>query len=159
MPQKAIEIKPLVDCQEHLDSLAKLWYEEISRHWVPEASIERAQRQLVVHLNRDKLPLGFVALQAGQPVGMAFLRDNDGVRQDLTPWLGSLIVHPQYRKRKIGETLIQRIKEQAKVLGYEALYLLAFDPTIPNWYGSLGWQAIGKDELFGHPIALMKIKI
>ena len=28
------EIKFLVDCKQHIPSLAELWYEEISRHWV-----------------------------------------------------------------------------------------------------------------------------
>lgn len=159
MSQKTSELKPLIDCQEHLPALAELWYKEISRQWVPGASIERAQRQLVEHLNHDKLPLGYVALQDKQAIGMAFLRENDGVRPDLTPWLGSLIVHPQYRRQKLGETLIEQIKTEARDRGYEVLYLLAFDPTIPQWYASLGWQGIGEDRLFGHRIALMKINL
>lgn len=36
------------------------------------------------------------------------------------------------------------------------LHLLAFDPTIPNWYVRLGWTHIGEDELFGHPVAVMR---
>ncbi|MEO8401686.1 MAG: hypothetical protein ABI597_07810 [Gammaproteobacteria bacterium] len=39
---KDIEIKLLVECQEHI--------EEISKHWVPTASIERAQQNLQVSL-------------------------------------------------------------------------------------------------------------
>jgi len=38
----------------------------------------------------------------------------------------------------VGEALINIVKDQAKNLGYQILYLLAFDPTIPNWYARLG---------------------
>ena len=43
------EIKFLVDCKQHIPSLAELWYEEISRHWVADASIEKAKDRLIAH--------------------------------------------------------------------------------------------------------------
>lgn len=87
-----IEIKLLAECREHIPILAKLWYEEISRHWVPNASVDRAEQNLIKHSNLDVLPLTFVALSHDKPIGMASLRENDGIRPDLTPWLGSLVV-------------------------------------------------------------------
>jgi len=36
-----IEIKFLTDCQEFIPALGTLWYEEISRHWVKDASMAR----------------------------------------------------------------------------------------------------------------------
>jgi hypothetical protein len=35
MNKQDFEIKLLTDCREHIPALAKLWYEEISRHWAP----------------------------------------------------------------------------------------------------------------------------
>jgi len=154
-----IEIKFLADCQQHIPALAMLWFEHISKQWVPGASIEKAESNLKHHANRDKLPLTLVALYQDKPVGMASLRENDGVRPDLTPWLGSLVVDPLYRQRKIGEHLIQAIQQQARIFNYDTLYLLAFDPTISRWYANLGWQLIGVDELFGHIIKIMEIKL
>jgi len=150
------EIKSLVDCQQHIPALAKLWYEEISRHWVPNASIDRNLQGLVDHLNRNTLPIACIALQDGKPVGMACLRDTDGIMPGVGPWLGSLIVDPRYRNQKIGERLIDAVKAQAKILGYPLLYLLAFDATIPGWYTRLGWEPIGEDKLFGHQVAVMR---
>ena len=153
------EIKPLTDCQEHIPALARLWYEEISRHWAPNASIEKAKQKLAEHLNNSAMPMAFVALHDSEAIGMACLRENDGIRPGVTPWLGSLVVNPQYRGHKVGEALINRVKEQAKNLGHQILYLLSFDPTIPNWYARLGWTHIGDDELFGHHVAVMSIPI
>jgi len=156
---KNIEIKLLTDCEEHIPSLAKLWYEEISRHWVPKASVEKAQQKLVDHLNSDRMPMAYVALFDGEAIGMACLRVTDGIRPGVAPWLGSLVVNPDYRGKQIGESLINAVKDRAKTLGHQILYLLAFDPTIPNWYTRLGWKHIGDDELFSHRVAVMSILI
>src|SRR6516162_3975268 len=101
-----IKIKLLKDCQEHIPTLAQLWYEEISRHWVPDASIEQAEQKLFAHLNSDIMPMAFVAIQDNQAIGMACLRENDGICEGTTPWLCSLVVHPSYRGHKVGEMLI-----------------------------------------------------
>lgn len=153
------QIKLLADSPEHIPELAKLWYEELSRHWNPHATIEKATQMLIDHLSKDKLPLAFVAFCDDQPIGMACLRETDGIRPSDAPWLGSLVVHPKYRGRKVGETLINKIKDVAKSLGYPALYLLVFDPTLPNWYVRLGWKFIGYDELLGHQVEVMSIKL
>lgn len=155
----SIEIKFIADCKRHIPWLATLWYEEISRYWVPEASIERAQNNLIKHANHDQLPLTLVAFENKRPVGMASLRENDGIQPHLTPWLGSLVVDPACRGQKIGEQLIDAIKQLSIRLGHNTLYLLAFDPTIPTWYTKLGWKLIGSDQLFNHSVAVMKIAL
>lgn len=154
-----IEIKFLTECKEQIPDLAILWYEQISKHWAPNASIERAKENLLKHANQNQMPLTLVALLNGKAVGMASLRENDGIRPDLTPWLGSLVVDPSYRQQKIGEQLINAIKQQALNFGYRKLYLLAFDSTIPNWYAKLGWEQIGDDQLFGHTVAVMDTEL
>lgn len=153
------EIKLLIDCQRHIPVLAKLWYEEISRHWSPDASIEKAKQKLIEHLNHNKMPMAFMALLNGQAVGMACLRETDGIYPGVAPWLGSLVVHPENRGQKVGEALINRVKDEARNLGHQILYLLAFDPTISDWYARLGWKHSGEDELFGHRVSVMSISI
>ena len=156
---KQIEIKLLIDCQEHIPIFASLWYEEISRHWVNDASIEQAKARLLSHLNKDKMPIAVAAIYNDHPIGMACLRETDGIRPGVMPWLGSLVVNPEFRGNKVGEMLIESVKTLAKKMGYNTLYLLAFDPTIPNWYAKLGWQPIGSDVLFGRKVSVMSIKI
>ncbi len=154
-----VEIKLLTECQAHIPVLANLWFEEISKIWVPNSSVERATQNLIRHSNTNKIPMTFVASLDGKAIGMASLRENDGIRPDLTPWLGSLVVDPAYRKRKVGETLINAIKKQAKQFFFNKIYLLAFDPTIPDWYSKLGWGKIGMDQLFDHPVTVMSTDI
>lgn len=151
----SIQIVSLTDCQEHIPALATLWYENISKEWVPNASCARNEAQLLEHLNTDALPLTLVALKDGKAVGMASLRANDGLDSDFSPWLGSLVVDPLARMQGIGQQLIDAIKQKAQLLGFKTLYLLAFDKTIPSWYETLGWQSIGSDSLFSHPVTLM----
>ncbi len=154
-----IEIKFLADCIEHIPYLVQLWYEQIGVPWIPNANVELAKEKFKKHANYTQLPLTLVALANGQPVGMASLRENDGIQPHRTPWLASLVVDPNFRKQKIGEQLIEAIKWIAINLGHEKLYLLAFDPTIPTWYSRLGWQLLDPDQLFGHPVAVMDIEL
>jgi N-acetylglutamate synthase-like GNAT family acetyltransferase len=66
---------------------------------------------------------------------------------------------PSISRKKIGETLIEAVKKQAKLFHYETLYLLAFDSTIPNWYTQLGWKIIDEDIFLTHPATVMSISI
>ena len=105
------------------------------------------------------MPITFVALDGDLPVGMCSLRENDGIRPDLTPWLGSLVVDPKYQKQGIGKMLIDVTVLKAKELGFEKLYLFAFDPTIPEYYERLGWRKIGMDEFKSHPVTVMEVEL
>lgn len=154
-----IEIKLLADCIEHIPSLAQLQFDAISQHWVPGATVEQVAERLTKHANHEKLPLSLVALQDNNPLGMVSLRENDGIRLDLAPWLGSLVVNPRYRGMGLGIKLIEACKTMALARGNKMLYLLAFDPTIPDWYARLGWKRIGTDMLFGHQVAVMELKL
>lgn len=152
-----MEIKLLSDYPEYTPRLSEIHYEGIGRHFSADATPESYIEKLQAHLNHEKLPLTFVAIQDNQPIGMASLRINDGLRPDLEPWLGGLIVDPDYRKQKIGERLITAIKDKAVEFSYDRLYLLTFDKTLPNWYRQLGWQKAGFDKLLGHTVTVMSI--
>jgi len=54
-----------------------------------------------------------VAFYDNQPIGMASLRINDGLELDYTPWLGSIVVDPAFRSMKVGEYLLDSIKNKA----------------------------------------------
>lgn len=145
--------------QNAIPRLAQIWHNVLGRIWVPDVSIECVEQRFVDHLNYDKIPLTLVALYEDKPVGMCSLRENDGIRPDLMPWLGSLVVDPDYQKQGIGQLLIDATKQKAEQLGFAKLFLFAFDPTIPDYYEKLGWQKIGGDQLKGHRVTVMEISL
>ena len=54
--------------------------------------------------------------------------------------------------------LRQFVPTKKRVLRKSA-YLFAFDPTIPEYYGRLGWRTIGMDEFKSHPVTVMEVAL
>ena len=154
-----LEIALLKHHSDKIPALAAMWYELLGRIWVPDVTIERVEARFHEHLNDDTLPLTLVALENNKPVGMCSLRSNDGIRPDLTPWLGSLIVDKAAQGRGIARLLVDAIKNKAKTMGHDTLYLLTFDPTLPDYYCSLGWKHIGIGSLLSHDVTVMSIDL
>lgn len=151
-----IKIELLKNHPSSIPFLAKIWQEVLGSIWVPGITIERVEQNFIRHLNDETLPLTFIALVNNKPIGMCSLRENDGIRPDLMPWLGSLVVDRAYQTQGIGKMLLDKTKQKAIALGFKTLYLFAFDPTIPNYYERLGWKKIGMDEFKGHPVTVME---
>ncbi len=156
---RPIKIDFLKNHPNVIPELAAIWHQVLGSIWVPDISIEHVIARFQEHLNENQLPLTLVAFCDDKPVGMCSLRDNDGIRPDLTPWLGSLVVHPDYQRVGIALKLINAVKQKAKQLGFNRLYLFAFDPTLPNYYARLGWDKMGMDKFKGHDVTVMEIGI
>ena len=154
-----IKIDLLKNHLSAIPALANIWHEVLGKIWVPDVPVERVIARFADHLNDQALPITFIALDDDLPVGMCSLRENDGIRPDLTPWLGSLVVDPKYQKQGIGKMLIDVTVLKAKELGFEKLYLFAFDPTIPEYHECLGWRKIGMDEFKSHPVTVMEVEL
>lgn len=162
MNTNKIEIKLLADHPESLSSVAHLWYEELGKQWIPNASIERATEHFATHLNSNNLPLTYIATHQDQVIGTASLRINDGfdgLDSSYTPWLGSLIVSPEYRGQGIAQQLINTVIKKAHQFDYAKIYLLTFDETLPIWYALQGWEFVKTDKYFGHSITIMMMDI
>lgn len=151
-----ITIDLLKNHPQAIPALATIWYEVLGKVWVPDVSVEQVIERFKAQLNEAGLPITFVAFDGKKPVGMCSLRANDGIRPDLTPWLGSLVIDPQYQNLTIGKRLIDATKKQAHELGFEKLYLFAFDETIPDYYADLGWHKMGMDVFNKHPVTVME---
>jgi GNAT superfamily N-acetyltransferase len=154
-----IEIDLLKNHPNTIPALAHIWHEVLGKIWVPDVPVERVIIRFAEHLNDQALPITFIALDGDLPVGMCSLRENDGIRPDITPWLGSLVVDPKYQNQGIGKMLVDVAVRQAKERGFKKLYLFAFDPTIPEYYKRLGWRKIGVDEFKSHPVTVMEVML
>ena len=154
-----IKIDLLKHHPDAIPALADIWHELLGKIWVPDVPVERVITRFAGHLNDQALPITFVALDGDLPVGMCSLRDNDSIRPDLVPWLGSLVVDPKYQNQGIGKMLIDVTVLKAKELGFEKLYLFALHPTVTVYYERLGWNKIGMDEFKSHPVTVMEVAL
>lgn len=154
-----MKIELLTHCPEKIPDLAKLWHELLGQIWVPDITIETAELKFKSHLNETKLPLTLVAFEDDKPIGMCSLRENDGIREDLKPWLGSLVVSKVHQKRGVAQLLMNGISKKAKELGFDDLYLFTFDPTLPTYYQRHGWEEIGKDLFRNHAVTVMRLSL
>lgn len=112
------------------------------------------------HCNLDEIPFTVLYLsEEGLPLGMASLRLNDGIRPEIGPWLGSVYVDPSVRRLGIGARLVKEIERKAKEIGYDKIYLLTYEETLPNWYLKLGWKEVGEDVCHGNPVTVMEIDL
>lgn len=150
-----IKIDLLKNHPHNVPTLARIWHEGIGKVWMPEISVEESEFLYHEELQQD-MPLTYVALDGKIPIGSCTLELDASIRPDLKPWLGDLVVSEKYQKQGIGKMLVDVAVKKAKALGFEKLYLFAFDPTITAYYQRLGWKKIGMDEFKSHLVTVME---
>jgi predicted N-acetyltransferase YhbS len=147
----------LADHPEFLTVLAGWHHGEWGRLHPGDTVGKRAER-MKAHLGKGQVPTTFVALAEGKPVGSASLVDYDMEgREDLTPWLASVYVVPEYRRRGVGSALVERVVEEARGLDIGTLYLFTWDQE--RLYARLGWSVLERTEYKGERIVIMSIKL
>lgn len=153
-----ITIDLLKNHPQAIPALAKIWLEVLGCTWMPHVSSTEITGWLNEWLNDSVLPCALIALDGDKPVGMCSLQVNDGIRPDLLPWLGDLCVAPAYQNRGIGKQLVSAALDKAQALGFENLYLFAFEESLIEYYHKQGWRTIGNDLYEGHPVIVMAFK-
>ena len=138
--------------------IANIWYEVLGKIWLPEISIQEIESLTYQEISQD-MPLTFIALSGDVAVGFCTLELDGGIRPDLEPWIGDLVVDLKYQQQGIGKMLLDAAIDQAKKLNYRSLYLFAFDPNIVKYYNYLGWRKIGMDKFKSHMVTVMTIKL
>jgi predicted N-acetyltransferase YhbS len=148
-----VRITYLIDHPEYLPQLAQWLFEQ----WGPVLGEETPAariKKLKTHLSRDELPIAWVAHANGQVLGTAALRVHDlEDRKDLTPWIGGVLVGPQFRRQGIGEALCAAVEEHARSRGIETLYLFTLD--LEEWYSRQGWKPLAPCVWHGRPGVIM----
>jgi GNAT superfamily N-acetyltransferase len=122
--------------------------------WFPEDTWVARQRRLEQHMNREELPIGWVAHIGDEAIGTAALRAADlPGHGHLTPWLGGLFVRRPFRRRGIATALCTVVEEKARALGFDRLYL--FTPDQQALYARLGWSTVERVDWRGRGCDLM----
>lgn len=112
----------------------------------------QAQRAWLAQPSDDELPL--LATVDGKPAGCClFVRAEIDAKHDLTPWLASLYVAPEFRNQGIGAALVRAIQQHARGVGCGELHL--YTSKAEAFYARLGWIARERFDWHGERLTLM----
>ena len=152
-----MNIELLVDHQYLISELAELSFYEFG-YLVPGKTLQDYIRGFEAHLNSNKFPITFVIVENTQLVGTFSLRKSDmNTHQHLSPWIGSVLVHPSRRGMGVGTFLVKNAKMKVKELGYDCLYL--FTPNKAAWYTKLGWEVLEQTFFYHTAVTVMKTSL
>lgn len=133
-----MKIELLADNSEFLPTLVD-WYE---REWGLYYGVDgpgNAQADLASRCNKGIIPVGFVAKENDQLLGVAAL-DLDSVTS-LTPSVVGLMVAHEFRRRGVASRLLKSAALLAEELGHDQVYISSTvlgDHLLRN-----GWRRIG----------------
>ena len=159
MTASDITIEYLANWPEFIEELARLsfleWQDVYEQRGQTLAYLLKIYQE---RMNIDRLPLTLVALLDAKLIGMVSLYFFDlPTRPDLDPWLGGLLVLPEWRNRGVATKLMHRATEEARKLKVSRLYLWTSSAAL--LYRKLGWQPIERIQYFGHDAVVMQLNM
>lgn len=148
-----MRVVPLVERPDLAEQVAVWGFDEWGQ-LNPGQTLEQRRAQVRRKTNTDRVPIAFVALGDDDGiVGTASLIFDDLEGDPRNPWLASVYVPPEHRRKGIASALVRAVEDAARRIGYERLYL--FTSTAPSLYAALGWRALEQREYRGEHIRVM----
>ncbi|UYG05965.1 GNAT family N-acetyltransferase [Halomonas sp. LR3S48] len=155
--QDPINIVRLSPDSDHVATVASWTYAEWG-HLHPNSTAESYRDAFRRECGDGGVPSVFVAMHGNKPVGTAALLAEDmDSRRELTPWLASVFVLPEWRGQGIASTLIRRVEEEAVACGVDHFYL--FTPDQQALYRRLGWQDHEELSYRGEEVTIMRRRL
>lgn len=151
-----MQILNLRDVPDFLPQLA-LWHQAEWSHFNPGEDLRARIARMQVYLNTDFIPSTYVAIENGVLGSAAIVAHDMDTHMELSPWLASVYVAPEYRRRGIACALINHVLVQAKQHAIEQLYL--FTPNHADYYARLGWLRQKETVYRGNAVTIMSIEI
>ena len=148
-----MKIVPLAERPDLAEQVSAWGFDEwghLSQGQTPQTRLAEVRGEM----NVDRVPVTFVALgEDGGIVGTAALIFDDLVGDPRNPWLASVYVPPEHRKKGIASALVRAVEGKARELGYARLFL--FTTSAPALYAGLGWSALEQRDYRGEHIQVM----
>lgn len=143
----------------HLIPTLAEWHHAEWGYLHPGSTLEDRVEWLRPEVQRGAIPFAVVAVDGeGRPLGSAsIVRHDMDAHLDWTPWLASVYVHPDHRRRGIGAALVRRATAEAAKLGVPDLYL--FTPGQARFYERLGWRKVLQEVYRGTEVTIMTISL
>ena len=154
MPRTQVMIASLSQRFDLADTLARWHHAEWARFY-PGWTIGACRAELMAHTDPNSLPTTLVALDdTGKVLGsVSLLLDDLPGYECLSPWLASLFVRPECRRRGLGGRLLKAAVAEARRLGVTVLYLFTADHE--GYYAARGWSVAGRTSTGGQPVSIM----
>ena len=147
---KIVPLAERPDLAEQVSAWGFAEWGHLSQGQTPQTRLAEVRGEM----NVDRIPVTFVALgEDGGIVGTAALIFDDLVGDPRNPWLASVYVPPDHRKKGIASALVRAVEGKARELGYAHLYL--FTTSAPALYAGLGWRALERRDYRGEHIQVM----
>ncbi len=148
-----MRIDPLGNHRHLVPEIARLHFDEW-KHFSPAKTLDDRILKLERIAQSTDVPLMLVAIDHDQLIGTAALVEHDMARRtDLSPWLASVFVKPEFRNKGIATILVNRIEDEARKRSIETLYL--FTEYARDLYAGLGWHDLEKCEYQGVDVTIM----
>lgn len=139
--------------QHWIPIIGKWIYDEWT-YVYPQRSLQDIQRTLISRVNEREMPITLVAHDERGVLGTASLKAEDlEVAPELTPWISSVYVQPDYRGEGIGTALAEEIEKIAGELGYRRIHL--FNPLSQGVFEKLGWNLLKTVQYGGKELAVL----
>jgi N-acetylglutamate synthase-like GNAT family acetyltransferase len=105
-------------------------------------------------LNDKPIPNTYIAFDTVLSGSAAIVENDMDNWPDLSPWLASVFVIPDYRNQGIGSALVRHVMQQAQQSNIDKLYL--YTPDREAFYQKLGWRRINTENYHGHEVSIME---
>jgi len=153
-----IEFAPLTKHREFIPTLAE-WHQREWGYLNPMKTVASRVEEFEAHLSEDLIPSTIVAMEDDELLGSASLVESDlDSRPEIGPWLASVYVCPQHRRRGIGGQLVRSIDELAHDSEeFDALHLYTTDRE--DFYLHLGWSVAERTTHNGVAIIIMSLSV
>jgi predicted N-acetyltransferase YhbS len=148
-----MRVAPLVERPDLVEQVSAWGFTEWG-HLNPDQTLEQRAARIRGKMNVDRVPVAFVALdEEDRIVGTASLIFDDLEGDPRNPWLASVFVPPEHRKKGIASALVRTVEDAARRFGYSRLYL--FTSSAPALYTGLGWRMLEQRDYRGEHIQVM----
>jgi GNAT superfamily N-acetyltransferase len=153
MNEQELSIEYLSEHEEFMPIVAS-WLNDEWGFLDPGFTVADAVTDFKTRFKPGGIPCTVIALMNGEIAGTASLISDDmPERPDLTPWLASVYVAPEFRKKGIAGKMIERIINETSAQGIARLHLFTFGDS--SFYLKRGWTIMSEGVYHERPVIIM----
>jgi GNAT superfamily N-acetyltransferase len=150
-----MKIVNIIEYPEYLEILCD-WHQEQWSYLNPGQTWNQRLAQMQEDLNSNFVPSTFIALEGDTLLGSAAILAQDmAIHLDWSPWLASVFVSPEHRRKGIGASLVKHVMKEAENNAVKTLYL--YTPDAEQFYERLDWVILEQVNYYDEDVTIMKL--